>query len=265
VDGVTYRLTSDGTVAGAEPIHLTIVDDLVYDPGVAGALQRTLRSETVSVYGHPAQFLALTPTAGVTTAKDYPDDGSGLVSVGSGGSSIVLNLAPPEAAGLIVLILAAANTAGIGQVRQIVSVSGTTATVDRGWGSGYVPANGDTYRLLVPGMWRAEWHVKVEFANAKATDPTMTLAVALYDYPQTPPGSGTNAGRLGILGTGRAARRFMDRELTIDNMDLTGDSTQSGYRQGRTESGSIRGAIGFKVRPTGTLPVGAFALYGAAT
>jgi hypothetical protein len=233
------------TASGDEKIAtLTEVDPVTGD---------TIKGEQASTFGRVALFVPLVAVADAQAAGDeYPKGGTA-----TGGSTTTIGLPAAvtvDPTGLLVVLTNNTPSGALGQVRRIASVSGSpgsyTATVGDwagaalAWGGSVSPTSGTTFSLLID-CYRLNWlHIKPEFQNAKATDASAWLLAVFYGLPKT------------LGGAAAVPKRFLDREQQVWNVDITTDSSQSGYRQGTTLSVQAR-ALGAKVRlvtpPSGKL------------
>lgn len=225
-------------------------------PDTAGQLIRVVRfydlvtgeerrGDIVAAGSHPACFQRLTGVNGVTAAGDYP--ASGTVGTGSSGTTLKLAGTPDfEVPGLLVVITAASSGAGLGQWRLVKNIATDVVTVD-GWAGGYVPANGDSYELLIDCRGRSTLLVRTEF---EANDSTCVLVPVFFDHSRTPSlGAAADDGQLGLDTVRRAPIQYLGREMYAAAQTRTvGDLGGSGaYFIGQTQPEDCRGAIGAKL------------------
>lgn len=202
-----------------------------------------------------------------TITRDYPYDGDGVLdAVNNATPSVTLDAtgvpATADYTGLIVVVMS--GTAGaVGEVRRIVSYVAATrvATLNRAYAT--PPVAGDTYRVLVPCLFRADAVVKGEYSSATAR---AVVIVAFYDFPRT------KAGTPAL----RAPQRYWDVARDLDNLHNSGSTATSlvdaaridmgqgaSYYNARTLVVPAQGALGFKAHLI-SLDVGDISLWAGA-
>lgn len=199
----------------------------------------TVQSEAFSWAGHPASCIRVTPLVGVTTAGDYPDDGTGLTAAASVSTlTLAASATAEDVAGCLIVMM---SGSGIGQVRRIKSVSAKVCQIAPSWS--ITPATNDVYTLVIDTFRRSQLIIKAEFESSSSN---AVLYPIFLDYPRNP--SSTD-GELGINGVARAARRFYGRALALAAVSsLTAGVESSGYFHASVLSEDCRGALGAKIR-----------------
>lgn len=230
---------------GTEKIGVLTFDDIIESINA-------IRGEQFSVYGHPARFVKIASQSSAAAGSEFPDDGSGVAQAGAAGTITLAAGAPSfDLTGLLVLLI---SGTGSGQVRRVSAYNTGTkvANVSPNWS--VTPDNTTNYRLLIDVFRMSELHVKTEFQNVAATDPNMSIIPVLYDYAET-------SGGLFL----RTPVRFLDYELSIENLGVTTDPVESGYKLGRTRTTPSRGALGAKIRIATKPTSGAYSLWACGT
>jgi hypothetical protein len=150
------------------------------------------------------------------------------------------------------LLIVITNDTGSGakwQYRQITAFTASglfPATISPAWT--VQPLFNDSYLILVDLTRCNDMHIKTEYSS---TTNNATLLSAFWDFPMDP----TNPNKLL-----RAPYRFMDTQVTADQLALTNDPTHSAYSHGRSRSVTTRGAMGAKIQ-VNTLDTGSIDIW----
>jgi len=247
--GYFKRAIPSGAVDGAaiEGIGMLRTSDPVEGVGAfAGNLlsDQKIGREMYAVFGGELRLVKVATQLVVGQVGNvYPDKGGALPAApaANGGTTLTLNTAALQVhtgdpTGLLVVMT---SGAAVGRARRIVGWNdqgNAIVDVHRAWATAEgVPAEGDTYELLVDCRYLSELVLKTEYE----TDSILaTVNLLLWDFPFK--AVSTDAWRAPLMAP--------DYSREIANLAFQGGTGETNYYHGQVFNVGTRGFLGAQVR-----------------